>query len=184
MSSRTIIPSLLGGLLLSSGTAFPLQAADVSSANIDAFNRQRARLSALDAISQAELYTMGDILDVRFEVRDGRPDYLVHADKEGQLITVLIDAMGLADPVSLDEKPERALTDERAAVAALPHSNLRFDDAIGAAERRLHGSTIEARLALRDGKPTVEVDIVRDAVLHTATIDPVLNTEGAVAERR
>jgi uncharacterized membrane protein YkoI len=185
MSSRRIIPALLGGLLLPA-TASTLQAADRPSADLDAFDRQWARISALDAISQAELYTMGDILDVRFEVRDGRPDYLVHAVKDGQLMTVLVDAsMGIANsPIALDEKPGLPLTDERTAAAAMPHSNTRFDDAIGAAERRLHGSAFGARLALRDGKPTVEVDIVRDAALYTATVDPTLNLEGSVAERR
>lgn len=58
MASMRIIPPLLGGMLMSA-TACTLHAADFSSADVDAFDRQWARLSVLDAISQAELYVDG-----------------------------------------------------------------------------------------------------------------------------
>jgi uncharacterized membrane protein YkoI len=174
-----IIP-LLAGLVLSD-TAFALSPTDQQSAEIRAFDMQQAKLSAADALGYAELYTVGEVLDVRFEVRNGGIDYLVHVLKNDEIITITIDAsIGLArTPVSLVQAPAPSLADERAAAAALKHSNVVFDEAITAAEHRLSGSTVGARLALRGGRPTVEVNVVRNQTLYNTTIDPMTDLDAA-----
>src|SRR5262249_53776144 len=119
MSCRKIILPVLGGWLLS-GAAFAQSQVTLQTADIQAFDAQRAKLSAASAMGYAELYTLGDVLDVRFEVRNGRPDYLIHVLKDDRIITVTVDAsMGLdTTPLTLNQKPEPSLAEERAAAAA------------------------------------------------------------------
>ena len=178
MPRFTIIPPLLGVLLLS-GAAFALSPTDQQSDEVRAFDTQLARTSAADALGYAALHTAGEALDVRFEVRDGQPGYLVHVLKNDEIITMTIDAStGVVDtPVPLLQTAAPPLIDERAAAAALRHSNVAFDEAIAAGERRLRGSTIGARLALRAGRPMVEISVVRDRQLYRTTIDPTLDIE-------
>jgi uncharacterized membrane protein YkoI len=178
MLRLTTIPPLLGGLLLS-GAALALSPTDPQSDEIRAFDTQLARMSAADALGYAELHTAGEPLDVRFELRDGQPGYLVHVMKNDEIITMTIDAwMGVVDtPVSLLQTAAPPLTDERAAAAALRHSNIVFDEAIATGERRLRGSTIGARLALHAGRPIVEVSVVRDRRLYRTTVDPMVDIE-------
>src|SRR5262249_901586 len=143
------------------------------------FDTQPARMSAADALGYAALHTAGEVLDVRFELRDGQPGYLVHVLKNGEIITMTLDASkGMGDtPVSLLQPAAPAWPDQGAAAAALRHSNVVFDEAITAGERRLRGSTIGARLALHAGRPIVELSVVRDRQVYRTTIDPMFDIE-------
>ena len=183
MSRWSLVPPLLAGLALSDA-AFAVSPTDQQAADIHAFDAQPAKLSAADAVGYAALYTVGEVLDVRFEVRDGQADYLVHVLKNGDVITLIIDAfVGLnRTPVSLLQTPAPPLADERAAAVALKRSNVVLDEAIAAGERRLGGRTVGARLTLRAGRPTVEVNAVRDQKLYRTTIDPMFDID--VAENR
>ena len=178
MPRHTIVPPLLGVLLLS-GAAFALSPTDQQSEEFRAFDANVARMSAADALGYAALHVVGEALDVRFELRDGQPGYLVHVLKNDEIITMTIDAStGVVDtPVSLLQAAAPSLTDERAAAAALRHSNVVFDEAIATGERRLRGSTIGARLALHAGRPIVEVSVLRDRQLYRTAIDPTVDIE-------
>src|SRR5215475_5951497 len=61
MSCRKILLPVLGGWLLS-GAAFAQSQVTLQTADIQAFDAQRAKLSAASAMGYAELYTLGDVL--------------------------------------------------------------------------------------------------------------------------
>lgn len=147
----------------------------VPQADIDA--AKNAKVSLTDAINTAEQEHHGNVISARFEVREGKPEYLIrafNADSQEEWLghvdanTGQLIGQGRTTPLSqLPKEVQQELT------AAQSASGTSLGHAVQNAEQQSGGKALAAGLTTQDGKASYRMELLKsDGSTQMAMINP------------
>jgi uncharacterized membrane protein YkoI len=183
--TKAILPSVLSLLLLSAAPALaspqskPAPIAQQEAApqlpnrdQIELF--RQARISLPQVIAAAKNQGGGKLLDVSFDVLNGKPIFKVKTYQNNEVWEVAIDAhsgqfvdYGTTTPVSqLDDE-------DRAELAGLQQATVTLAQAVDTAEKSVGGKAMSAGLEETNGKVAYEITVVlKTGSARRAIVDP------------
>jgi uncharacterized membrane protein YkoI len=182
---KMILPSALSVLLLS---AAPLIAAPMSRSASPAGQEikseqpnttqiklfRQAKVTLLDAIAAAKNHGGGKLMDVSFDVSDGKPVYKVKTYQNNEVWEAALDALSgqFVDQGTIT--PENQLDEEdRAELAGLQQATVALAQAVDAAEKSIGGKAMNAGLEETNGKVVYEISVVqKTGFVKKVMVDP------------
>lgn len=134
----------------------------VPTADIDA--AKSAKVSLTDAINAAQVQDHGNVVSARFELRQGKPEYLIRAfdGKSGQEWVGHVDAstgklIGQGETVPLSRLPK----EDQQELTASQNSGSTLAQAVQTAEQQRGGKALAAGLSARQGKVTYRTQLLQ-----------------------
>ena len=134
---------------------------------------EHAKLSLIQAVTDAQKEMRGQTLGARFEMWHGEPSYLIRTFDSNKVWQERVDAntgnpIGKASSISQSEFSAQLSKD----VAALQNVQTDFARAVNQAEQKEGGKAIMAAVRARsDGSVDYRLELVKNDQLHVAMID-------------
>ena len=155
----------------------------VPKADIDA--AKNAKVSLTDAINTAQQGNHGDVVSARFELRQGKPEYLVRTydSRSRQEWLGHIDAstgqvLGQGRTIARSQLPKE---DQQELTASTRSSGTTLAQAVQTAEQQRGGKALAAGLSARNGHVSYRTELLKgNGSTQTAMINP---STGAVVGR-
>jgi uncharacterized membrane protein YkoI len=182
---KMMVPSALSVLLLSAG---PVMAAPQSKSPPPAEQEiktdqpstkqiklfRQAKVTLLDAIAAAKNHGGGKLMDVSFDVSDGKPVYKVKTYQNNEVWEAALDALSgqFVDQGTIT--PENQLDEEdKAELAGLQQATVTLAQAVDTAEKAIGGKAINAGLEETNGNVVYEITVVGKAgFVEMGMVDP------------
>lgn len=134
----------------------------VPTADINA--AKSAKVSLTDAINAAQVQDHGNVVSARFELRQGKPEYLIRAfdGKSGQEWVGHVDAstgklIGQGETVPLSRLPK----EDQQELTASQNSGTTLAQAVQTAEQQRGGKALAAGLSARQGKVSYRTELLQ-----------------------
>ena len=150
------------------------RAADVTSppqADVRPF--EHAKLSLVQAVTDAQKEMRGNILAARFELWNGQPSYLIRTYTSNEIWQERVDAntgQPIGQPSSIPQSQLSTRLQQN--VTALQNVKTNFVDAVANAEQKQGGKAIMAAVEARpDGAVSYKLDLVKHNHLQVAMVD-------------
>ncbi len=185
LHSKAMVMGISAGLLLSAsafaaGTARDKPASGAAPSAVDAFVKMAPKVTLGSAIQSAEKKSPGKLVQIRFTDTHGRAAYEAIFVSGNQMVTEDVDPeTGLAGPprsIPIDSGPAKrqaGLGDEAAAAKTLKNPAWSLQEAIDAAQKKIPGKAMNARLTEHAGMPVYAVGVVSNGKMHTVDINPM-----------
>ena len=183
--TKAILPSVLSVLLLSATPALaspqskPAPIAQQEAApqlpnrdQIELF--RQAQISLPQVIAAAKNRGAGKLLDVSFDVSNGKPVYQVKTYQNNEVWEVAVDAQSGHFVDYGTTTPESQLDDEdRAELAGLQQATVTLAQAVDTAEKSIGGKAMSAGLEETNGKIAYEITVVlKTGAAKQVIVDP------------
>jgi uncharacterized membrane protein YkoI len=181
-TSSAVLSSALSVLLLSAALSVPTLASEsvlaVQQGRTTAGEKiklfQHAAVSLSEAIAAAKNHGAGQLVEVSFEISNGKPVYNVKTYQNNEVWKAAIDAqsgrlVGNGTIVAEDQLDE----EDKAEVASLRQASVTLAEAVDTAEKSLGGRAISAELEEANGKVMYEITVVlMGGFAKPAAVDP------------
>ena len=185
MNRHTLAPALLSALLFSAAPVLAAQpklqvaAAEqeiktehASKVELKAFSQVKVALAT--AIAAANKHTSGGaVVDVSFDVGNGKPAYKVKTYQNSSVWEGIVDAASGQVTGVGKTTPESELDQEdKAELAGLKQATTTLAQAVDTAEKQVVGKAISAGLEETNGKIVFEVMVLKNGSVRKIVIDP------------
>ena len=123
---------------------------------------QQTKVTLLDAIAAAKNHGGGKLMDVSFDVSDGKSVYKVKTYQNNEVWEAALDALSgqFIDQGTIT--PENQLDEEdKAELAGLQQATVTLAQAVDAAEKSIGGKAMNAGLEETNGKVVYEISVVQ-----------------------
>jgi uncharacterized membrane protein YkoI len=125
---------------------------------------RNAKVSLTDAISAAQQQSHGNVVSARFEVRQGKPEYLVRTfdtirqqEWVGHIDANTGQVIGQGQTVPLRRLPR----EDRQELTALPGTSTTLAQAVQTAEQQRGGKALAASLSARNGQVRCQTQLLK-----------------------
>lgn len=134
---------------------------------------EHAKLSLVQAVSDAQKELRGNILGARFEVWNGKPTYLIRTYTANEIWQERVDAntgQPLGQPTSVPQSQLGKKLQNN--VAALQNVKTNFIDAVNNAEQKQGGKAMMAAVeAQQDGTVSYKLELLKHGRLQVAMVN-------------
>jgi uncharacterized membrane protein YkoI len=154
------IPAIVAGVMLSTASlALAANQATVEQPK-PAATQMRA-MSAAAAVAAIADSTKGKVLDLKYEVRQGKAEYRAHILRDGMVMKVHLNPLTgkVSTPSAVDAALAAKLRDEKSAAVLAMADTQSFQQAIEKAERQGAGQVVEARLIAHNGHASYQIKL-------------------------
>jgi len=135
---------------------------------------RQAKVNLLDAIAAAKNHGGGKLMDVSFDVSDGKAVYKVKTYQNNEVWEAALDALSgqFVDQGTIT--PENQLDEEdKAELAGLQQATVTLAQAVNAAEKSIGAKAMSAELEEINGKVVYEISVVqKTGFLKKVMVDP------------